>query len=84
MKESKTSQMIAAYSIGDMKSALRIFKTFRLGLDRSSLRIVEIAYECHTGKEAFYLSIGLDTKSLKHEAIELLMKYITKSKTRKE
>lgn len=56
----KTQQAKAHISKGDWKAALRIFKTFRHEFSRDEKRMVEIAYECITGKAAFYKQLGID------------------------
>ena len=43
---------------------------------KDELRILQVAYECLTGKESFYQSIGNDTKKIQAEAEELLKKMI--------
>lgn len=70
--ETKATLLKHYISRSNWKQALRIFKTFRLSLDRQSKRIVDIAYECHTGKERFYQSLGIDTMDMKIQAIALL------------
>lgn len=68
--------MAAHYLNGDIKKALMIFKTFRLSLTESEKRIVQIAYECHTGKTAFYDSLGVNTEYVQLQAVKLLESYI--------
>lgn len=70
--ETKASQLRQQISLGNWKQALRIFKTFRMSLDKQSKRTVEIAYECLAGKELFYQQLGIDTAAMQTEAIAIL------------
>lgn len=59
--ETKTEQAVSLWKSGNIKEALRIFKTFKIGFSKDDKRTIEIAYEILTGKESFYQSIGIDT-----------------------
>lgn len=61
---SKTEIVRQKYEQGDFVSALRICKDFRIGVSEEHRRNLQIAYECLTGNEKFYKSIGIDTKSV--------------------
>lgn len=68
----KASKLKQHIRLREWKQAMRIFKTFRISLDKQSKRTVEIAYECLTGKEQFYKQLGIDTASMQTEAIAIL------------
>ena len=59
---------------GQTKEAMRIVKSFDGIYSKNEMRILQIAYECLTGKESFYKQIGEDTNKLKNEAECLLQK----------
>lgn len=70
--ETKTSQAINLFSNGYVTRALRIFKTFKIGFTKEEKEKIEIAYECMTGRESFYLSLQVDTSNIKEQAIQLI------------
>ncbi len=56
----KTEKAKALLKAGEFLKALAIIKTFRLGFTKVEKRSIEIAYECLSGHEVFYLSLGID------------------------
>lgn len=70
--ETKTAQALSLFSSGDFAGALKIFKTFRIGLTTEERRILQIAQESLTGKESFYQSLQLNTEAIKQEAIQII------------
>lgn len=56
----KTDKARNFLKIGDYKSCLRILKSFRIGFSKEEKRILEIAYECLSGKDSFYRQLGID------------------------
>ena len=58
-KRDKASILI---SKGKIKEALRILKGLDLSYNKDEIRTLSIAYECLTGKESFYKSLGINTK----------------------
>lgn len=76
--ETKTSKAVEAFKAGDIKGALRIFKTFKIGFSVAERRTIQIAYESMTGNESFYQSLQIDTTAAITAAINLItVKYIT-------
>ena len=63
LMQTKTDKAVALLQSGALINALRIFKTFRIGFTKEERRTLQIAYECQTGNELFYQSIGIDTKA---------------------
>lgn len=57
---------------GDVKEALKIFRTFRLGWNKEEKRTIDIACECLCGKSDFYTSLGIDCSQVVDEAVKLL------------
>lgn len=70
--ETKTAQALSLFSSDDLAGALKIFKTFRIGLTADERRILQIAQESLTGKESFYQSLQLNTEAIKQEAIQII------------
>lgn len=70
--ETKTSKAIDLFKSGDIKGALRIFCSFKIGFTKEDKHKIEVAYECLTGNESFYKSLQLDTDTIKTEAIQLI------------
>ena len=56
---------------GNYKKALRMVKTFRLGIGKDKLEKVKLAYESMVHK-AFYEQLGTDTEIAINEGIEVL------------
>lgn len=70
--KTKTDQLKQQFSSGNLAGALKIFKTFKIGITPEEQRTVEIAYEAITGKEQFYQSLGINTDEAKEEAIQII------------
>lgn len=80
MKETKTQQAIRLLAGGDIKEALKVFKTFRLGWSKDEKRIIDIACECLCGKAPFYSSLGIDCEKVVEDAVVLARsKYLRES-----
>lgn len=74
--KTKTAQAAALFNSGNIKGALRIFKTFRSGLSKAEKRTIEIAYEWLTGKSNFYAAIGIDGNKEIDNAIQIIKDYL--------
>lgn len=73
----KTEKAKALLKEGKFKEALSIIKTFRFGFTREEKRSIEIAYECLSGHNQFYSSIGIDTdKEIEKVSFLLTDKYL--------
>ena len=72
-KKTKTQQAIEAFRNGSFKSAFHMMKNFS-GFSKKELRTIQIAYECLSGKEQFYQTLGIDTKEMINEAIVCVSK----------
>ena len=60
--ETKTAKAVTLYQQGNLKEAMKIFKTFRIGFTKEEKRTIEIATEVLTGNEQFYIQLGVDTQ----------------------
>lgn len=69
MLETKTQKAIGLLNSGDVKGALRIFRTFRIGFSKEEKRIIGIACECMCGSTDFYSSIGVDCEKIVKDAV---------------
>lgn len=73
----KTEEAKALLKAGKFKEALSIIKTFRFGFTKEEKRSIEIAYECLSGHDQFYSSIGIDTdKEIEKVSLLLTDKYL--------
>lgn len=70
--ETKTQRAVSLLKAGDVKEALKIFKTFRLGLSKEEMRTIGIACECLCGNGDFYSSIGIDCRQAVNEAVAVV------------
>ena len=71
-KINKTETARLMYESGDIVSALRICRNFRIGVPEENRREMQIAYECMTGKESFYRSLGIDTELMIEQGKEVV------------
>lgn len=74
--ETKTAKFRRLFKAQDYRGALRIFKTFRNHLTVEEMRAVTIAWECTTGKESFYRSLGIDADGMKMKAYNVMLEYV--------
>lgn len=77
--KTKTEQLRNFFQVGNIKKALGIFKTFKIGITKEQKRTVEIAYETLTGKGNFYSQLGIDTEQKCKEANQILKSYLLKN-----
>ena len=76
--ETKTTKFKRLFKEQDYRGALKIFKTFRSHLAVDEMRAVKIAWECSTGNETFYKSLGIDTDKMKLKAYYAMLEYVYK------
>lgn len=70
--ETKTQKACSFLKRGEVKEALKIFRSFRQGWSKDEKRLVDIACECLCGKSEFYSSIGIDCSQVVDEAVAVL------------
>lgn len=75
MLSTKTSNAKSFLLCGDYKSCLRILKTFRIGFTKEEKRVLEIAYECLSGKDKFYSQLGFNVVDKINEGKMIADKY---------
>ncbi len=63
MKQTKTEKAIQLLSAGELKRALAIFRTFRIGFTNDERRTMEIASDSLNGHSGFYSGLGIDTEA---------------------
>lgn len=61
LMETKTSRATSLLRSGNLKEALSIFRTFRIGFTKEERRTLQIASESLSGNTAFYQQLGIDT-----------------------
>lgn len=72
MAETKTQKAVCLLRTGDLKGALKIFRTFRVGFSSDEKRTISIACECLCGKDTFYSSIGIDCRKVVDQAVSVV------------
>ena len=77
MPITKTTKAKEFLCKGDLKSCLRILKTFRVGINKTDKRSVEIAYECLSGRDSFYRQLGIDVQSEIMKGKDIAMRYFS-------
>lgn len=73
----KTDKARAFFKNDDYKSCLRILKTFKIGFTKEEKRMLEIAYECLSGKANFYRQLGIDVSSYINQGKLIARKYFS-------
>ena len=76
----KTTQATTAYNSGDFAKALRIAKTFTLGLSKEDRAQIVRGHECHTNP-GFYRQIGRDPENEIKNALRVFSEKILKAPT---
>ena len=75
MAETKTQKAVCLLRAGDLKGALKIFRTFRVGFSSDEKRTIGIACECLCGNDGFYSSLGVDCCKIVDEAVAIAVSY---------
>lgn len=70
--QTKTEQVKQHLMGGNLKAALRIASKFRYQFTREQRRVLQIAYECATGRQMFYRQLGIDVTNIIDQAIVIL------------
>lgn len=74
--QTKTSKAIALFVAGQLKEALAIFNTFRVGFTQDERRTLQIAHESLCGNSQFYAGLGIDTAAAVEESKKIItLKY---------
>jgi len=76
--KSKKEILLNFIKVKDYKKALKIAKSFFVEFNKEQQRIIQIAYECLSGKERNYLQLNIDTEYIKLSAINLMDAYLLK------
>lgn len=74
MEQTRTGKAVMLMKGGDIKGALSIFRTFRIGFTNEERRMLEIASESLNGHASFYRSLGIDTQQAIDSSLALLTK----------
>lgn len=75
--ETKTSKATSLLRAGNLKEALSIFRTFRIGFTKEERRTLQIASESLSGNSLFYQQLGIDTaKEIEKSRAILASKYL--------
>lgn len=75
--ETKTNKAISLLRAGNLKEALLIFRTFRIGFTKEERRTLQIASESLSGNSLFYQQLGIDTnKEIEKSKSILASKYL--------
>jgi hypothetical protein len=75
--ETKTNKATSLLRAGNLKEALSIFRTFRIGFTKEERRTLQIASESLTGNASFYQQLGIDTnKEIEKSKSILASKYL--------
>lgn len=70
--QNKTQQAISLFIQGDLKDAMKMFRSFRLGLTNEEKRSIEIACDCLCGRSSFYISLGIDCDKVINDAMSIV------------
>ena len=67
--KTKTQTAINYFQSGHLREAFKIFSKFH-GFGKDEKRCIQIAYECMTGNEDFYISLGVNPQEVTQRAVE--------------
>lgn len=70
--ELKTNKALDLFRAGNLKEALAIFRTFRIGYTKDERRTLQIAHESLCGHSQFYQNLGLDTQAEIEKSKEII------------
>ncbi len=70
--ETKTQKALCLLKSGNVKDALKIIRTFRIGFSKDERRVISIACECLCGSASFYTSIGVNCEKIVNDAIAIV------------
>ena len=70
--QTKTSKAVELFKNGNLKQALAIFKTFKIGFSPDEKRNISIAYESLCGRTSFYQSLGINVALCIGSAIQTI------------
>ena len=76
MMETKTAKAKNLLVSGNIVGAMKIVKTFKIGITGEERRTIQIAYETMTGNEKFYRQLQLNTEQIKEQAILTIKKIL--------
>lgn len=68
----KTEKAIKIFESGDKKSALALFKTFKMGVNKEEQKVLQIAHEMLSGKEKFYNALGYSLPDIMGKADSII------------
>lgn len=72
----KTQQAKDLFNSGEISKALKIVKTFKVGISKDEKRTIEISNECLSGSEDFYKGLGIDTQKEVNKSIVILKRIL--------
>ncbi len=70
--KTKTDKAVELWKSGDTKGALKIFKTFKMGLTKDQKAKISIYHEMLSGNKSFYVMIGYHPTTVKFEAEQVI------------
>lgn len=75
--ETKTNKAVLLFRSGQLKEALAIFRTFKIGFTNDERRTLQIASESLSGNSLFYQQLGIDTaKEIEKSKSILISRYL--------
>lgn len=74
--ETKTQKFKRLFKEQKYKDALKVIKSFRKGFTADEIRTLNIAWECTSGKDSFYLHLGFSLDKINSEAYEIMLKQV--------
>lgn len=71
--QTKTNNAVQLFKSGNIKEALAIFRTFRIGFTKDERRTLQIASEVLNGMGKFYSDLGIDISLEVSKAKEIVI-----------
>lgn len=69
----KTEKAVSLFKDGQVKEAMKIFKTFRMSFTKDEQKTIAIASECYTpSNRKFYEQLGKDVEAIQQQAFFII------------
>ena len=72
MYTTKTEQAVTLWKQGNQLKALRMFKDFKMGVNKEQAEVMQIAFEMKSGNENFYTSLGYKMDEVWTKAVQVV------------
>ncbi len=72
MYTTKTEQAVTLWKQGEQVKALKMFKSFKMGVNKEQAEVMQIAFEMKSGNLQFYSSLGYQLDEVWSKAVQVV------------